>query len=73
MNAERARQIRRRWLLPIYLVLLLIWVVSWGLTLTVGGGIDTPRDAMLMVVTGLVVGIGVLGEWLYRRGDRTSP
>jgi hypothetical protein len=53
--------------------LLLIWVVSWGLTLTVGGGIDTPRDAMLMVVTGLVVGIGVLGEWLYRRGDRTSP
>ncbi|MEA2538453.1 MAG: hypothetical protein QOF11_2687 [Chloroflexota bacterium] len=73
VDAEKARQIRRRWFLPIYLVALLVWVVGWGLDLTVGGGMRGPADALQFVITGLIVGVGLLGEWLVRREEKRGP
>jgi len=67
MDVDKLRQIRRRWFLPLYLLMLLVWIVAVGFAVTVDGGISSPLEAVGIVATGLVIGIGLLGEWLARR------
>lgn len=60
----------RRWLLPVSLVLLVLWVAAVVVTFEVFGGPTSPIQWLSIVVTFLALALVVAGELMARRERR---
>ena len=71
MNAEKWRAFRLRWMLPIYLALGIPWIIAIAIQFAVDGP-PSPLGWFNIVLVGLIVVVGTITEWRYRREERSS-
>ena len=66
MDREKWPAFRLRWMLPIYLVIGGLWFVAVAIDIALGGP-TSPIHWLQIVFVALVVIVGAITEWRYRR------